>query len=147
MHRVLTLLSSRLDGETKRGLVSRVDNMMRGIRYEADQKSKEFRVAAKKGWTIERMEIVCCLNAFYQIVLGPISAATRGATSVGLVRDIPIQYGNKIRVTQNEAARLQKCHDQFMRMTHRLRIDRRCLLSAHSHDLLYSLATSASHEE
>lgn len=121
--------------------------MMRGIRYERDQQSKEFRIAVRKGWTLERMEVLCCLNAFYQIVLGPISAATRGATSVGLVRDIPVQYGTKVRVTQDEAVRLQRCHDQFMRMIHGLGIDRWCLQSPHSHDLLYRLATSPSHDE
>jgi hypothetical protein len=147
MHKVLKALSSRLDRETKIDLVSRVDNMMRGLRYEADQRSKEFRGARENGWTLEKMEIVCCLNAFYQIVLGPISAATRGATSVGLVRDIPVQYGTKVRVTQEEAVRLKKCHDQFMRTVRGLGIDRWCLQSPHSHDLLYRLATSPSHGE
>ncbi len=140
MHRVLKTLSARLDAETRASIVSRVDGLMRGVRYEAERQTRHYQDAAAAGWTIDRIEIICCLNVFYQIVLGPLAAATRNDLRVGLVRDIPINYGAKVRVTNADAALIRECHNQFNLMMQRLGIDFWCLQSAHSQDLLYKLA-------
>jgi hypothetical protein len=140
MHRILRALTSELDHDTRATILTRVDNLMRGVRYEAARNTQVYRDAKNARWTVDRVEVICCLNAFYQVVLGPLAAATRSDLQVGLVRDIPIQYGDKIRVTNTDAASIRQCHAQFMMMTQQLRIDFWCLQSAHSKDLLYRLA-------
>lgn len=120
---------------------------MRGVRYEAKQNTRLYQDANHMRWTIDKIETICYLNAFYQIVLGPLAAATRSGLRVGLVRDIPIQYGDKIRVTNTSAASIRECHTQFVMMMRQLRIGFWCLQSAHSRDLLYRLAHPSTNHE
>lgn len=140
MHRILRALTSKLDYDTRATILTRVDSLMRGVRYEAERNTQLYRDAKHARWTDDKVEIICCLNAFYQVVLGPLAAATRSNLQVGLVRDIPIRYGDKIRVTNMDAALIRECHARFTAMTEQLRIDFWCLQSSHSKDLLYRLA-------
>lgn len=145
MHKVMTLLSERLDQETKARLERRVDSLIRGIKYEIE-KNNLLKKDITNGWSIEQLEIICCLNAFYQIVLGPLAASTRNNLHVGLVRDIPLQYG-KVRITSEEVNRIAECHTMFKTITNNLGIDFFCLQSAHSQDLLYNLTRNRGYSE
>ena len=140
MHRVLKALVTKLDRETRLSIGARADGLMRGVRYEAEKQSRNYTEASAAGWSMERIEVICCLNAFYQIVLGPLTAATRNELSVGLVRNIPIWYGEKVRVSNEEAMLLKACHNKFTAIMQELGIDFWCLQSAYSNDLLYKLA-------
>jgi hypothetical protein len=113
---------------------------MRGVYFEEDRQSKNFRDAQQAGWTVSQIEILCSLNAFYQIVLGPLTAATRSELNVGLGRTTPITYGSRVRVDQAESDEIKECHVKFMQMIQKLGIDFWCLQASHSQDLLYRLA-------
>ncbi len=140
MHKLLAVLSSGLDGDTKNSLQYRVDNMMSGIRFEAEKRSKLFSKVEKKGWTLNSLEVLCCLNAFYQIVLGPIASATRGSTEISLGSSVPIQYGEKVQISERNSSKICECHREFLAVTNKLGISIWCLQSPHSNDLLYQLA-------
>jgi hypothetical protein len=140
MHKIFKVLTSKLDHDTRTTIVTRAESLMRGAKYEAEQNTQLYRDAKHMRWTLDKIEIICYLNAFYQVVLGPLAAATRSDLRVGLVRDIPIQYGDKVRVTSTSAASIRDCHNQFVMTTQQLRIDFWCLQAAHSKDLLYRLA-------
>jgi hypothetical protein len=147
MHKVLTLLSSRLDRETRMSLTARAEGMMRGVRYEAERHSPVFAAATAAGWTLERIEIICSLNAFYQIVLGPLASVSRSNLQSALVRETPIAYGTKVCVTLADANLLRECHQQFKVVTEKLGIDFWGLQAAHANDLLYRLGQpQRSHE-
>lgn len=128
-----------LDRETRTSVITRSEGLMRGVRYEAEAQSRTYRAAADAGWTVERVDILCDLNAFYQVVLGPLAAASRGDLRVGLVRDIPVAYGKQVRLTGADAELLRECHNQFSLVTQRMGIDFWCLQAAHAQDLLYKL--------
>jgi hypothetical protein len=139
MHEALKYLTASLDRDTRQSITARSESLMRGIRYEAEKQSRNYRAAADAGWSVDRVGVLCDLNAFYQVVLGPIAAASRSDLRVGLVRDTPIAYGKQVRVTGADADLLRECHNQFSAVIQRLGIDFWCLQSAHAQDLLYKL--------
>jgi hypothetical protein len=139
MHKVLKLLSARLERETRMTLTARAEGMMRAVRYEAERQSPVFAAANAAGWTMERIEIICSLNAFYQIVLGPLASVSRSNLRSALVRETPIAYGTKVRVTLADADLLRECYQQFKGVTEKLGIDFWSLQAAHANDLLYRL--------
>lgn len=139
MNTVLTHLSKGLDWKTRTNLNARAEGLMRAVRYEAEKQSPSYTSATAAGWTMSRIDILCSLNAFYQIVLGPLASVSRGNVRAGLVRDVPIAYGTKVRITQTDGDLLHECHQQFTSLTKRFGIDFWCLQSAHGQDLLYRL--------
>lgn len=144
MHELLAILSAGLDAETRTTLSKRAEGLMRGIRYEAEIQSSVYRAALDAGWSLGRLDAICTLNAFYQIVLGPLAAASRPDLRVGLIRDIPVAYGTKVRITETTAYQLRECHEIFIAIVQHLGVDLWCLQSARANDLLYALGHSRS---
>lgn len=133
------ILSKGLDAETRTAIAQRAEKFMRDIRYEMSIQSPVFRSASEAGWSLSQLDAISVLNAFYQIVLGPLAAASRPNLQVGLVREIPVAYGAKVRVTEASAAQIRACHDVFMAIVEGLELDLWCMQSAHANDMLYKL--------
>jgi hypothetical protein len=140
MHPVLGILSERLEPTTRLALQKRVDVLMRGIRFEAEKGSKFFRIATGKGWDIHKIEVLCCLNAFYQIVLGPLASASRSSIRSGLLLAHPISYGTKIKFNKEYINLIRECHLSFLNLIERLNIDFWIIQANHAADLLFRLA-------
>lgn len=140
MHEVLGLLSRSLEPETRYALTHRVDALMRGIRFEATRDSAQYHLVRRRGWEMEHLEILCCLNAFYQIVLGPLSSVSRPGLRTGLVTDHPIAYGKTLTITREATMKIRECHDVFVRITRALSVNFWWLQANHAQDLLYRLA-------
>ena len=141
MHRNLfKILAKGLDAETRTAIAQRAEKFMRDIRYEMSIQSPVFRSASEAGWLLGQLDMISVLNAFYQIVLGPLAAASRSNLQVGLVREIPVAYGAKVRVTEASAAQIRECHAIFMAIVQGLDLDLWCMQSAHANDMLYKLS-------
>ena len=138
-HNLFRILSKGLDAETRTAIAQRAEKFMRDIRYEMSIQSAVFRSASEAGWSLGQLDIISLLSAFYQIVLGPLAAASRPNLQVGLVREIPVAYGAKVRVTEASAAQIRECHDVFMAIVEGLELDLWCMQSAHANDMLYKL--------
>lgn len=98
MNPVLSILSKRLDYSTREDLQKRFEALMRGIKFEADRQSLYWLKVINRGWNYERLEILCCLNVFYQIILGPLASSSRGGNQFGLITEHPISYGRKLKI-------------------------------------------------
>ena len=140
MNPVLAALTGALDAPTRQSVVSRAEFLFRGIQYEEQIQTENFREAVLAGWTVGRIETLCCLNAFYHVVLGPLASATRTHLGVGLIRDIPVRYGTRVSITATDAELLTKCHQEFTKILRSHGIDFWCLQSALARDILYRLA-------
>lgn len=140
MHRNLfKILAKGLDAETRTTVAQRAEKFMRDVRYEMGIQSAVFRSASEAGWSLSQLDMISVLNAFYQIVLGPLAAASRSNLRVGLIRETPVAYGTKVRVTETNALQMRECHEIFKAIVQQLGVDMWCLQSAHANDLLYKL--------
>jgi hypothetical protein len=140
MHPVLSILSQGLEASTRLALQNRIDILMRGIRFEAEKHSRFFKLARSKGWDLHKIEIICCLNAFYQIVLGPLASASRTSIYSGLLVEHPISYGTKIIFDKEHIDRIKDCHHSFLRLLQDFDINFWTIQANHATDLLYRLA-------
>lgn len=139
MHAVIRQLTATLDGDVRAVIKMRAEGLFRGVRYEMERQSKTFLAARKAGWSIERIEILCNLNAFYHVVIGPLASASRSDLQAGLIRDIPVSHGSTLKVTYVDALLLKECHNHFSAVMKELGIDFWVLQSSHAQDLLYTL--------
>jgi hypothetical protein len=142
MSNLLQTLTAQLDVSTRSSVLKHAERLMRDIQYEGGKQppSPDYNTAISSGWTVDCMEVICCLNAFYQIVIGPLASVVRNRSKLGLGRNTVIAYGDKIRITQEETNSLSECHDQFCEIIRQQRIDFWLLQSASARDLLYKLA-------
>ena len=93
---VLDTLTKRLDGRIRKRIRDRVDAMMREIDFLEEIEDPHLRFIQSKGWTKTRLNALCSLNSFYQIVAGPFASSARGRTKIGIGEKIPIKYGEEI---------------------------------------------------
>ena len=140
MHEILKVLSSDLEAKTKQIIQRRVDSLMRGVKFEKERNSPHILEARKNGWNIEKIEIICCLNAFYQIVLGPLASPSRSKTSTGLLTEHDIKYGKKVHLNSADIDIIGRCHDSFVNTIKKLGIDFWCLQANHAQDLIFRLS-------
>lgn len=140
MHELLKILTQRMEHDLKKAIQRRYDILMSGIKFESERIGSFYNLAVEKGWNQKRIEILCCLNAFYQIVLGPLASAARPNVSSGLISKHPIAYGSKIVFNNDESAIISECHTRFSNIMKYHGIDFRLVQANHAQDLLYLLA-------
>jgi len=144
MINVLNDLTKSLDGDMRSAVWTRAHGLTRGVRYEVEKKTANSINAMSAGWTPQQIEIICHLNAFYQIVLGPLASVARENLQLGLVKDTCIAYGEKTRVNGVDADILRECHNHFQAVIQQLGIDFWCIQAASANDLLFRLANPKS---
>lgn len=103
MNRTLTILAEGQDPAIKRQMIRRVATLMSNARYLRDSRSEYLAALAKLGWSVQRLETVFALSAFYLLVLGPLASSARGRGHT-MWRGVPILYGDLI-VFDDERAR------------------------------------------
>lgn len=140
MNEILRVLTQQMESTLKQAIQMRVDILMSSIKYEREQKSTLFIKAKENGWNLKKIEIICCLNAFYQIVLGPLASSSRPEVGAGLLTEHPISYGTKMKFTLDDSIAISECHDSFSYITKHHGIDFWCLQASHAQDILYRLA-------
>ena len=119
---------------------------MRGIEYRNRTDSPYLKMAMRKGWSLKKIEVVCALNAFYQVILGPLSSPTFAELKDNSLIYNSIKYGS-IVVTKEEISQINDCHIAFYRIINELDIDFWALQANHYDDLIYCLAKPKEKDE
>jgi hypothetical protein len=88
-------LDKALNREVRRAVRARWDAMRRECVYLSDKRNERLLFIRAKGWADDRLGVLCYLNSFYQLLIGPLEAATR-SSKVGLVARIPIAHGSEL---------------------------------------------------
>ena len=146
MNKILEILSGDLNFKLRRALEIRFDNLMKGIRYRSSTDAPLLKLAIRKGWTLNKIEVVCALNAFYQVILGPLASATFAEFDNNSPIANSIKYG-KLLITKEELQTIQECHLKFRQIINELNIDFWALQSNHYDDLIYRLASPNEEDE
>ncbi|MBV9493154.1 MAG: hypothetical protein JOZ54_02825 [Acidobacteria bacterium] len=78
---VLAALTAELEWPVRRAVEKRYAGMSSELEYlfalKHSQSQGDAEIVKGEGWTIDRVDVLCALNSFYQIVLGPQGAASR----------------------------------------------------------------------
>lgn len=75
---------------------TRVQVMVRHLRYLSEREDPLWVAALGQGWTPAKLYVVCALNSFYQIILAPLSSPARDAFPNGLGSEIQIRHGSNV---------------------------------------------------
>ena len=92
---VTAALVKNLDRELRTQIVRRGESMLREKRFLQEREDRSLSFVKNLGWTDERLEALCGLNSFYQLVLGPLASSARERFGI-LGREIPILYGETL---------------------------------------------------
>lgn len=79
---VLDALIAEVEWPVRRAVERRYSGMSRELEYLFTMRNNRVAVSdaeivQSEGWSLARVDVLCALNAFYQIVLGPQGAASR----------------------------------------------------------------------
>ena len=135
---VTGLLLERLDADLRRRIRARQDGMLRELRYLDDRRDSRLLAVRRRGWSNERLTILCGLNSFYMFVMGPLASSGSDRTGV-LGRDIVIQYGDSLRFDAERGSRIRGALGSFMRALDLVPDAQGVLTAARFDDLLYRL--------
>lgn len=135
---VTTVLVSKLDRDLRFQVLSRRENMLRELRFLEERRDPRLLTAHQHQWTNERLEVLCGLNAFYQLVLGPLASSARDRFGF-LGRDIPILYGETVRFDSKRSSTIQAAHSAFMSALDVVPVATDMLTAPHFDDLLFRL--------
>lgn len=144
--RVTATLVNQLDPELRRAVIDRRNRMLRELSYLEEGSDSLLQRARSAGWNRARLEVLCGLNSFYQLVLGPLAASSRDRCGV-LGRETPIRYGKTLRFDENRARQLMGAHAAFMTALDGVPKAPRILTAPHLDDLVYRLVQALGEEE
>ena len=139
MHEVLAVLSDGMGPKARAALTKRADGLMRAIRFEAERRSHVYLEASAAGWSLSRLEVLCALNSFYHVVLGPLSTVGRASVQAGLATRIPIHFGTTLALDNSSIESLHACTARFDELIRHLGIHYWWLQAATGNDLLFAL--------
>ncbi len=139
MEKVLQLLTARLERELKRRINERVDVMLREIAYLEEQENTDLHYLQRRGWTREKLQVVCCMNSFYQIVLAPLASSAREEIPEGIGEEIPILYG-ELRFDARRAKAIREVHTAFEHLISRAELPTDALTFNRPSDFVYRTA-------
>ena len=140
MNNIVKILTNGMDTKVIQAIQRRIDALMRGIRFEKQRDSSHYDRVRKLGWNLKKLEVICSLNAFYQIVIGPLASTTKKDVGSGLLTDHFIKYGNQLKLSSKEIERIGECHEEFKEIAYYHGVDIYCLQANHAQDILYRLA-------
>jgi hypothetical protein len=142
MTRVLGSLGSSVDADTRRRLRERVATLMRGLEFLDQKQSQQMIQVRQRGWTNERLEVVCELVAFYQIVVGPLASAARGRGPSGLGTKTAISYGSDMLFDREFSRASRVMEGDFKRMTFRVGVMKWWLVANDASDLAFRMSSN-----
>lgn len=145
MHAATAPLLRHLDPELRRQIASRAELMLRHLRYLSDRNDSALTELRRLGWTDERLSVVFDFNAFYQLVLGPLSASAR-VGRVQLGNATPIRYGESLVFDQTRGARIRSAERAFLNLLDRAKLPSSVLTAPHTDDLIEALRSFAAME-
>lgn len=141
IHKLKDVLTKDLDPELRRRLLWRYDYLVRRVKHLKANKYSSYTSALNNGWTFRNIEILCLLNSFYHVVLGPLSAVSNTSFRSGIFSRSPIKYGSLIQLDCNTSKRFSMCINDFNSIIEKLGINYWILRSNLADDIIYRLAT------
>lgn len=136
---VTAALVKNLDRELRTQIVRRSESMLREKRFLQEREDRSLSFVKNLGWTDERLEVLCGLNSFYQLVLGPLASSARERFGI-LGREIPILYGETLRFDAERGSRLRRAHTAFFETIADVPDAQGVVTAPHFSDLLFRLA-------
>ena len=112
--------------------------MLRELRFLEERQDRRLLTAHRYKWTNSRLEVLCGLNAFYQLVLGPLTSSARDRYGV-LGQDVPILYGETLRFDSSRSSKIREAHQTFFAALEDVPVARQLLTAPHFDDLLFRL--------
>jgi hypothetical protein len=140
MSTVYDTLIKRLDPALRVTIQRRTDAMMRQIDYLRENGNTELIFIQTRGWTKPRLEILCSLNSFYQIVIGPLASSARRETRIGLGQKIPIKYGEEIVFDASRSREIRAVHSAFLALVQTTNLPNKFLHANHADDLIFEIS-------
>ena len=136
---ITAVLVKNLDRELRTHVVGRREAMLREKRFLSEREDASLSSVRSFGWTDERLEVLCGLNSFYQLVLGPLASSARERFGI-LGREIPILYGETLRFDAERGSRLRSAHRAFVAAVADIPDAMGVLTAPHFSDLVFRLA-------
>lgn len=141
MSTVLRTLTAGMNSDFVSKIQSRVDALMREVKYLNESRSDLFTDIQQAGWSNDRLEVICELNAFYQMVIGPLASSARERTGA-LGENIPILYGEKIRFDSDRSRKMRSLYRAFMEATSDIPATSELMAANQAYDLINTLRTA-----
>lgn len=135
---ITSILVGKLDTELRKQVLDRRETMLRELRFLKLRQDRSLQVVQRGGWTDQRLEVLCGLNAFYQLVLGPLASSARERSGI-LGREVPILYGDTLRFDRERASKLRSAHSAFFFALSDVPGARNMVTAPHFSDLVFRL--------
>ena len=139
---VLDALLADLEWSVRRAVKNRYAAMSRELEYLFALKSRstdqDAEIVQREGWSFERVDVLCALNSFYQMVLGPQAAASRKWRSKEFAQ-ADITHGS-FRLDSERATTTRSMIFEFERRFSRLGFQRDVAIAPTAGALLFYLA-------
>ena len=137
MHPILNLLVAGLEAEEKESVSRRVEAMNSELEYLRETKPKDIAEVKKRGWSPHKLQVLFCLNSFYQRILAPLGASTTPPAALG--SKIPIRYGKTIVFDAKRNAAINKMGSNFLQLCRRFQIQLPMLEAQRTSDLIWKI--------
>jgi hypothetical protein len=131
-------LDRALHPEVRQSVRQRWEAMLRECDYLGRKKNERLQLIRSKGWTPEKFGVLCWLNSFYQLFIGPLEASTRHST-LELGVTIPVAHGTE-RFDSARRDRTKAAALAFHNVVAELQLQRDWLLKNKARDLVYFIA-------
>jgi len=141
MPTVLRSLTKDLDREMRVAVNTRVTAIEREFNYLRETQNARYTAVAREGWGGNRLSAIAALNAFYQLVIGPLASSARERTGV-LGDEIPILYGELIRFDGPHARQIRAAYRAFLTSLSDLPVALDLLTANRAEDIVFRLYTA-----
>ena len=137
MHSLLKVLIADLEREERDAVTRRVEMMEAELKYLQEAKPQDLISASNRGWTSQKLQVVFCLNSFYQRILAPLWASAYSPSVIG--SKIPIRYGKSIVFDAKKNAAIHKMGIRFLQICSNFKIPRSMLEAQRTSDLIWEI--------
>lgn len=137
--RILDSLLAGVHYAVRRLVRQRFEAMHRELGFRWEQPDANAVFLRSVGYTAEHLRALCALNSFYQIVIGPLSAASR-KWRASEFEAVTIRHG-QLALGPVEAARLREMVTRFERIFGEIDIPLRFGAANTTGDLIFILAS------
>jgi hypothetical protein len=147
MPTVAQLLSRGMDTQVREIIERRTAFMVSQLNYLNGRQDRHFTNAERAGWTLKRLEVVCWLNSFFQVVVSPLAASATHSSQLDLGGATPILYGSKLRFDTERRTNIESMHRAFFSVCAASGIDPAMLAAHRAEDLVYLISRRISENE
>ncbi|UJP04550.1 MAG: hypothetical protein LZF61_06630 [Nitrosomonas sp.] len=138
MNKTLSILTEGQDPVIRKQMIRRFSVLMTSVRFMKEKKSEHFVAVEKRGWTLQRLEVLFALNTFYLLVLGPLAASAKGRSKT-MWRNVPILYGEELLFDNDRAHKIRAAQLSFSSVVSRVPGGLETLTGNQASDIIFRL--------